>query len=319
MSTAEIITTIERAGPAWTPTVSVCIPLYNKERFIGETIASVLAQTYRDFELVVLDNASVDRSVEVVRSFDDPRIRLVHNSATVTMTENYNRVVAASRSPIVKVINADDQITPTALERQVAILDEDPGVCLVSCRQSIVNEDSEVFARNHCLRTPDLIGRQDRETVVRRVVRHGFNPIGNPGNLLFRRDAFDACGGWDSDGIVLDVDLAVRLLRHGAFYGIPEDLAIFRLAPMSHSTSARLQNMIDTRRWLRGVSRGNRDVVRPRDRVLSAMRVPVSVAGMLTFFAVSSPADSRIHRVTAKIMSAYQPRQERQVDVAAAA
>lgn len=319
MITSEIITTTERTGPEQVPAVSVCIPLYNKERYVGETIRSVLAQTYGDYELVVLDNASTDDSLAVVRGFDDPRIRLVRNSATVPMTENYNRVMAAARAPIVKLINADDQITPTALERQVAILDDDPGVCLVSCRQSIVNEDSEVFARNHCLRTADLIGRQDRAAVVRRVVRHGFNPIGNPGNLLFRRSAFDACGGWASEGIVLDVDLAVRLLRHGAFYGIPEDLAVFRLAPMSHSTSARLQNMLDTRRWLRGVARDNRDVVRPGDRVRSALRIPVSIAGMLTFFAVSSPPDSRVHRITARVMSAYQPRRGRPVDAVVAA
>ena len=65
------------------PRVSVVVPLYQKERYIGRTIASVLAQTFDDFELVVLDNACTDGSADVVRSFTDPRVRLERNEETI--------------------------------------------------------------------------------------------------------------------------------------------------------------------------------------------------------------------------------------------
>lgn len=294
---------LERSGTDAVPAVSVCIPLYNKERFVGRTIASLLAQTFSNFEIVILENASTDGSSAVVRAFGDPRIVLAHNEATVPMEENYNRVVSISRAPLVKVINADDGLEPTALERQVAILLEDPTLAMVTCRQSIVDENDRVFARSHCLRTRDLIGRQDRAAVVRRVVRHGSNPIGNPGNVLFRRSAFNACGGFLGEAFVGDIALWVELVRQGGYYGIPEDLAIFRCAPASHSTSAKNANILTQRRFIRSVMRSQADVVRLRDRVLSALRFPVTVLGSHVFFGASASTDTRLYRFASWVMA----------------
>jgi len=304
MPETEVDLTVERTGHAHVPAVSVCVPLYNKETFVGRTIASLLAQTFTDFELVVLENASTDGSLEMVRGFDDPRIVLVRSSSTVPMIENYNRIVGLARAPLIKVINADDQLEPTALERQVAVLESDPDVAMVTCRQSIIDENDEVFARGHCLRTPDLIGRQDRATVVRRVVRHGSNPIGNPGNVLFRRAAFDACGGFRAHPFVGDVGLWVELVRHGHYYGIPEDLAVFRCAPMSHSTSTRAANIVAQRRFIHSVMRTHRDVVRSRDRILSVLRIPVTVLGSQVFFSASTGAGGLPHRLATRVMAA---------------
>lgn len=306
MTSTSVRTSVERSGPPDVPAVSVCIPVFNKARFVGETIRSILAQTYGDFEVVVLENASTDGSADVIRAFDDPRIVLAHNERTVPLVDNFNRVVAASRAPLVKVINADDMLEPEALARQVAVLDEDAAVSVVSCRQSIVDEDGAVFTRGHCLRTPDLIGRQDRETVVRRVARHGFNPIGNPGNGMFRRSAFEACGGWRGEGIVLDITLWTELTRYGDFYGIPEDLAVFRLAPLSHSTSARTKNILRTRRFIRDLMREHADVLRFRDRVASVLRIPVTVVGSQMFFAASAAPGTLTHRIAAQIVAARQ-------------
>jgi len=63
-------------APASRPVVSICIPVYNTERFIADAVASVLAQTYQDFEIVIVDNASTDRTPEVLGAMADPRIRL---------------------------------------------------------------------------------------------------------------------------------------------------------------------------------------------------------------------------------------------------
>ena len=68
-----------------TPSVSVCIPVYNGETYLGETIRSVLDQTYGDFELVVLDNGSTDRSGQIARSFGDRRMRIERNSSVMEL------------------------------------------------------------------------------------------------------------------------------------------------------------------------------------------------------------------------------------------
>jgi cellulose synthase/poly-beta-1,6-N-acetylglucosamine synthase-like glycosyltransferase len=81
------------------PRVSVCIPVYNGERFLAETIRSVLDQTYRDFELVVLDNASTDATGRIARSFGDARVRVETNPATIVQPENWRAAVRLCRAP----------------------------------------------------------------------------------------------------------------------------------------------------------------------------------------------------------------------------
>ena len=110
-----------------TPSVSVCIPVYNGEKFLAETMRSVLDQTYRDVELVILDNASTDATGDIARSFGDQRIRVERNASTVPQAENWNRAVQLSRAPLVKVVCADDLLHPRCVEFQVGPMEADPG------------------------------------------------------------------------------------------------------------------------------------------------------------------------------------------------
>jgi glycosyltransferase involved in cell wall biosynthesis len=283
--------------------VSVCIPLYQKVDYVGRTIDSVLAQTFTDFELVVLDNGSTDGSGAVVDRYDDPRIRVVRHTETVPMIENFNATVAATRAPLVKVLNADDTIEPQALARQVAVMDAHPEVAIVSSRHHLVDERDQIVARDRTLRTPDLVGRQDRAAVVRRVVRHGGNPLGVPGNMLFRRSAFDAIGGFPTDdSFVLDVALAIRLTTVGDFYGLPETLSRFRLAVGSEGAADRRRNIRAQRAFVRGLRREHADVVSRGDVVRGWARWPLTYLRHQVIMSASSDPDSRVHRVTARLL-----------------
>lgn len=210
------------------PSVSVCIPVYQGERFLAETIRSVLDQSYRDFELVVLDNASTDASGAIARAFGDPRIRVERNSSTVSQSDNFNRVVQLSRAPLIKLVCADDLLHPRCLELQVAPMDADPGLAVVASRRHMIDEQSRVIVPRRGLN--GLIGVRSAVEVARRVVRNGANPIGEPGNVLFRREDFFAAGGWRAEyPCILDLDLWMRLLQYGEFLGQPEALAAFRI------------------------------------------------------------------------------------------
>lgn len=284
--------------------MSVCVPLYNKVRYVAAALESVLAQTFTDLELVVLDNASTDGSGAVAREVAarDPRVVLVHHAATVPAPQNFRRVVELARAPLVKVLNADDLLHPTVLARQVAVLDAAPGVAVVSCRHHLVDDDGRVVARDRVLRTPDLVGRQDRAAVVRRVVRHGGNPLGVPGDMLFRRAAYDACGGYPDDPFVLDVGLAVRLVTAGSFHGIPESLTSFRLATGSVSSTARRRNLRLQRAFVRALRREHADVVRRRDVAAGALRAPLTWGRHHLLMSASSPPDSTVHRLTTLVL-----------------
>src|SRR6185369_13911842 len=114
--------------------VSVCIPTYNYGNYIAETIESVLAQNYSDFELLIIDDGSTDRTAEIVDSYarQDPRIRLIVNEVNLGMVENWNSCLEQAKGEYIKFVFGDDLLaSPDALGRMTALLDNDNTVSLV--------------------------------------------------------------------------------------------------------------------------------------------------------------------------------------------
>ncbi len=230
------------------PRVSVCVPAYRAERFLADTIESVLAQSFEDWEMVVLDNASPDRTGEIARSYDDPRIRVERNPETIPLAENWRAVVDRARAPYLKVLCADDVIGPDCLAREVEVLDRRPEVAIVSSRRDFITASGDVVLRNRGL--DDLLGFQPPARVVDLVVRSGINPIGWPSSVLIRLDDYEAVGGFDSRWLhPIDLHLWLRLLSRGGLYGIPESQASFRISEGSMTaamsdTGAQHRNML---------------------------------------------------------------------------
>jgi glycosyltransferase involved in cell wall biosynthesis len=106
------------------PAFSICIPNYNYARYIGETIQSVLDQTYPDFEIVIVDNASTDNSVEVIRSFHSDRIHLFCNEYNVGFAPNLDRAAQRAQNPYLIMLSSDDLMRPTALEEYATIIEK---------------------------------------------------------------------------------------------------------------------------------------------------------------------------------------------------
>ena len=224
------------------PAVSICIPAYQAQRHLGATLDSVLSQDIDDFEVVVVDNNSSDGTGRLLASLSDPRVRVVRNDVTVPMIDNFNIAVRRSRGKYVKVVCADDILTPDCVRVQAAVLDTMPEITLVSARTHFIDDDGEMMRPDRGL--PGIVGRQQAAHVVRRIVRSGTNPIGPPVAAMFRRTDFDRCGGFRPvTSFLSELDLWVRLLDRGEFYGVPDTLAAFRNASDSTTalTSARSQ------------------------------------------------------------------------------
>jgi glycosyltransferase involved in cell wall biosynthesis len=256
-----------------TPAVSVCIPAYQAERYLADTIRSVLAQTFEDFELVVLDNASTDRTSDILRGFDDPRLRVERNTRVLPLADNWNRVVFEASAPLVKVVCADDLLRPDCLTRQQALFAADPGLALVCCRRDLINEAGRPIVRNRGLR--GLLGRQTSGAVARKIVRHGGNPLGEPAGALFRRAHFDTVRGFDARWkFPMDLALWIRLLEHGGFYGQRESLAAFRVGRSSLSAQATRAQYAEQRSLSAWVAAGSGWDVRPLDRLVGAAKAP---------------------------------------------
>jgi glycosyltransferase involved in cell wall biosynthesis len=254
--------------------VSVCIPAYQAGRFIRSTLESVLAQTFTDFEVVVLDNGSTDDTAAIVAGIGDPRIRLERNDAVLPLPANWNRVVRLSRSPLVKVLCADDVIYPHCLQSQVAALAAAPSAALVACRRDLVDADGATIYSGGGLRW--LLGPRTRTEVIRAIVRHGGNPIGNPSSVLFRRDAFEAAGGFDEDKLeLLDIDMWIRLLDHGGLVGQAESLAAFRVHGASTTQRIAVEQQAIQAAMIHELATGGVYRVRAFDRLVGAAVTPV--------------------------------------------
>ncbi len=127
-----------------TPTVTVLLPVYNAAGFIAQTIESILAQTFTDFELLLINDGSSDESVKIIEQFNDPRIRLVHNERNLGLIQTLNRGAALARGKYIARMDADDVALPQRLEKQVAFLEQNSGIHVVAAFVDFINTDGEV-------------------------------------------------------------------------------------------------------------------------------------------------------------------------------
>jgi len=118
------------------PAVSIGMPVYNAEQYLPATIGAILAQDFRDFELIISDNASTDRSAEICEGFarQDSRIRFVRQPSNRGATVNFRFVLDQSRAPLFMWAAADDVRSPDFLSRTVAVLQRRPDVIAANCR-----------------------------------------------------------------------------------------------------------------------------------------------------------------------------------------
>lgn len=251
---------------AGSPAISVCIPVYQGGVYLERAIRSVLDQDVDGLELVVRDNGSTDGSAEVVRGFDDPRIRLERAETTVPLEENWARTVALATGEFVKIVCADDVLAPGTLRSQTEVLRADPTLALAAGRTDMIDaEDRVLFTGRHLPRP--LLGTRSETEVCRAVVRHGGNPIGPPAAATFRRAHFEAIGGFRPELVFcMDLDLWVRLCAMGGLHGDPRTGASFRVHPGSASAATSREQFASQREFTRRLAARTDAGVRRRDR-----------------------------------------------------
>ena len=216
------------------PRVSIGLPVYNGENYLADTLDSILAQTFRDFELIVSDNASTDATEAICRKYAarDPRIRYVRSSENLGAAKNYNRAFQLAKGEYFKWNGHDDPLAPTFLERCVEVLDRDPEILLCFARIRAIGADGEehgvgaLTARTFAPK-PQLGSPQAHVRFYHTVVAD--HPQGAIFGLIRRsvlaRTAL--IGGYRSSDLPLLGELALR----GRFHQIPEALQNRRFHP----------------------------------------------------------------------------------------
>lgn len=113
------------------PKVTVLMPVYNGEKYLNEAIDSIIAQTYVNYEFLIINDGSKDRSIEIIQSYNDPRIRLINNEQNLGLVATLNKGLDLARGEYIARMDQDDISFPYRLERQVAFMDCNPeiGIC----------------------------------------------------------------------------------------------------------------------------------------------------------------------------------------------
>jgi len=219
------------------PTVSVCIPAYNSEKYIGKTVQSALSQTYQDFELVIVDDCSTDRTLEAIKKYKDPRIRLIENEKNLGPERNWNKALAEAKGKYIKLLHHDDLLYTSCLERQVAILENTAhkDVVLVCSSRYIVDENDNIILKRGF---KNKKGKFQGHQIIKETIRSGTNLIGEPTAILFRADILNQVGNFNgSIPYLIDLELWCRILLHGKIYIISDPLCTFRVSSISLSVA----------------------------------------------------------------------------------
>lgn len=221
------------------PLVSICMPIYNDEDYVGEALSSVLNQTYKNLEIVFSNNCSTDRSVEVINSFNDPRVKIYHNETNIGGANNFVKVFEYATGKYMSYLSSDDKIAPTAIEEAVKIL-EDPAnkdIVLVNTHIGIIdNLGKEVYVKKF----PFGSGRISSYWGIRSNFIYGSNCIGEPNGSVWRREAFMKIPRPLFSNSVYwtgDLDLKMELMLLGNTYMIPKPLGKFRVSAESGSNA----------------------------------------------------------------------------------
>jgi glycosyltransferase involved in cell wall biosynthesis len=217
-----------------TPSVSVVIPAYNVARYIGETLASVVAQSLTDWECIVVDDGSTDQTAEVVGQAVDPRIRLIQQkNAGVSAARNLG--FQSAFGDTVLFLDGDDTLHPTALERLYSFLSAHAEV--IACFGALLRTDTagQLEPGQKALDKHVYASGQ----ILEAVVRHE-RAFSNGGQLLIRRDAVAAAGGYDPAlRLSEDWEFWCRLASRGqiAYIGPQDEIMRLRVHAASSSSS----------------------------------------------------------------------------------
>jgi glycosyltransferase involved in cell wall biosynthesis len=213
-----------------TPKISVVIPAYNNADYIGETIDSILAQTFTEFELIIADHSSSDETMSILNRYaGDPRVTILSTPAGGGAPRNWNRVTEAATGEYLKLVCGDDLLYPESLELQLKAIEADPTVTLVASPRHIVDAQGKPVIENRGL--DGLVGTVPGSEAVRRTVRSGSNIFGEPACVLIRRSTLESTGLWDPRfPYLIDEATYARVLLEGSFAAVPTPLAAFRIS-----------------------------------------------------------------------------------------
>ena len=193
--------------PTTHPLVSVIMPAYNAANHIEEAIESVLIQNYQNFELMIINDGSTDNTEQIVKKFDDQRIRYF-SQENAGASSARNLAIEKSTSQYIIPLDSDDRITPDFISQHLKVFQQYPEADLIYCDDRLIDENGQTI---RIIERPEYT---DRKHLIRDLFRCGFPVV--PFRTCIKRDVFNKIGFFDEKlKIAEDYDMMRRFVKHG--------------------------------------------------------------------------------------------------------
>lgn len=213
--------------------VSICVPTYNSSKYIEECLDSITNQSFKDFEIIISDNASTDNTIEIIKSKNINNIKIYENNFNIGMAKNFNRVCSFASGKYIKLLPSDDVLHRHNLKQSLEAFENYKNISLVMTSKNLIDEKGEKIITNF---SKFKTGLYEGKYVIKKILKSGRNPLGEPAFALFRKIDFENSGGFNEDfDFLLDIDLWIRLLNLGDLFYIEKCLGSFRIHLQSKS------------------------------------------------------------------------------------
>jgi glycosyltransferase involved in cell wall biosynthesis len=201
--------------------ISIILPTYNGEEFVGEAIESVLKQNYENYELIIVDDGSIDNTPDIIHEYSkSSKIQVFIHENNIGQAKNCNFGLNQARGTFVKLLGQDDVLMPTYLSEVHSIFQRNNQVSLVCSFEKSIGKSGKIRALNEIPAIGELSGFQ----VQKHLLNNG-NWVGGPTATMFRKETLDSVGVFNPDmKCSLDLDLWFRILSQGNLYVIPKIL-----------------------------------------------------------------------------------------------
>jgi GT2 family glycosyltransferase len=212
------------------PLVSVCISAYNVERFLHESLGSVLAQSYPKIEVILIDNGSADRTFNVAKSLADDRVRCFRVPQNLGGYQAMNKVAGMAQGELIAIYHSDDYYEPTIVAKEVAYLQAHPEVGAVFCLEHFMDEQGRIFGGADLPR--EFVGKESLGyTEVFRFILRNKNILICCPTFMVRRSVLDAVGLFDPEtyDIGSDLEMWLRIARKFPIAILNERLMRYRV------------------------------------------------------------------------------------------
>lgn len=204
-------------------TVTIGLPIYNAEKFLSDCIKSILNQTYKNLEIILVNDGSTDNSYEIMKKFKDPRIKIINDGSNKGLIYRLNQMIEMSRGEIFVRMDADDIMFANRIEKQLAVLESDQNIDLVHGDAVSINNKNQVIGFKKAL----LV--KNKQNVLAGIVP--IHPTVMAKKEWFKKNLYDK-----EFILIEDLELWYRTIETSNYYCINEPLIFYREISQNNSS-----------------------------------------------------------------------------------